>query len=341
MAKYEDLFIRSTLSDTNTIPRIGSQSRSPDIIPYGMAPVENPQTFFSSNYNSDVGQDLVSNSRNYLYMRAKNYLAGANSGEFSLYYAPSNVILYPAQWRNNILKTSDGQTKVPVSVAGEGDIAVTNNPFTWVPNIPGSGYHYCLIGVIDTSRHPNPIPNITAISNMAEWVANNGGIGWRNVAVTTKGAATFTTEVPYEQGDEPYQVFFSIECQNTPVGSEVSFSAGTPTGGKPIYLPRTTVTRSDTFNVGMDTYVNAGFETNISYSWWANNTTAPGNMSIAIKARVESNGNDVIAKIGYTPEELGIADALHYDCGRGVCSLHAARGPIKMFTVGEMYTLQG
>lgn len=338
MATYNDLFIRSNLSDTGTIPRQGTQSHCPDIIPYGVQPVNDPTTTFTNNYNKDVGKDIQINAQNYLYLRAKNLKDGPQTGTVNLYYATSNIILYPAQWRNNILKTSDGSTDVPVSAAATNDIVVTNNPFTWVPQQPPSGTHYCLIGAVGTAQNPNPIPNITAIDGMAQWVAQNGGIGWRNVATTTKDTPTFTTTVPYDQGDKPYKVKFLIECYNVPMGSSVSFSAGTPTSGQPIFLPKTEVNTYPSFEAGMTTDVPADYKTNIAYSWFRKDQNLPSDATITISAYVVSNGKDVIAKLGHTVHQLGLGNAWIYTYDKGMVRAAAATGPQKLISVGGFTT---
>lgn len=334
MATYNDLFIRSNLSDTGTIPRQGIQYRSPDIIPYGVAPVADPTKTFTDNYNQSVAKAVQINRQNFLYVRAKNLSSGARDGKVSLYYSPSNILLYPAQWRNNILSTSDGLTETPVSASAAKEIAVTNNPLTWTPQQPPSGSHYCLVGVVATKENPNPIPNITAIDNMAAWIAQNGGISQLNVQTTTADTPAFTTETPYDQGEKPYKVKFLIECQNVPVGSWVSFSSGTPTSDGPIYLAKTEVTSSPSFEAGVTVDVPANFQTKFSYSWWRNDKNLPMDATITIAAYVVSNGNDVIAKLGHTVETLGLGNAWIYSREKGFARAGAVTGPARLIAVG-------
>ena len=81
MATYDDLYIRSTLTDPGNIPRSGvGLSSSPDVIPYGIMPVDTPVTFFTNNFNQVVSKDLVYNAPNYVYLRGKNLYNGARTG---------------------------------------------------------------------------------------------------------------------------------------------------------------------------------------------------------------------------------------------------------------------
>jgi hypothetical protein len=84
--------------DSGTVPRAGTLCASPDIIPYGTVPVNDPVTFFTNNYSQDVGQVLTANQQNYIYARAYNYATGPQSGSIFLYYSPAALLLYPSMW---------------------------------------------------------------------------------------------------------------------------------------------------------------------------------------------------------------------------------------------------
>lgn len=313
---YDDLFIRSNLGDTGTIPRSGTQSRSPDVIPYGTDPVADPQAFFSGNYNQDVGKDLVANARNYLYLRAKNLAAGAETGSFYLYYAPSNLLLWPNIWQNNVLKTSTGADSVPVSAAKNGDIVVTRDPFTWTPQIP-SGFHYCMVSRLVTPLHANPIPDVGSIQDFAAWVAGNGGIGWRNVTVVSTGAPTWSLQTQLSQGAAPSALQFQIICQNVPLGSYVSFSSGTQVPGYgPVAIGKTQVTSYPSFIVAVRVpNVPAGWTSNFSYSYWAKDGSPPPSgfdITLDVSLPVEAEDERLYA-LAATHDELGLGGALFYD----------------------------
>lgn len=341
MAQYQDILVRNSLTDQGIIPRTGAMSHSPDIIPYGQEPVVDPQKFFSGNYDQDVGKDLVAGAQNYLYLRGKNLGTDASSGEAYLYYAKSSLLLYPDQWESNQLKTSAGKDSVPVS-ADAGKIAVTNDPFTWQPDVPGAGWHYCLIGRVATKKNPNPIPGTGDIQSFAAWVAQNGGIGWRNVAVVSAGAPTWTNEIQYDQGPKEDNVKFFVTCTNVPLGTYVSFSSGTPNpGGIPISLPKTEVTQNPSFIVGMQTKVAAGYSTKISYSYWSEGHAPPKGFKITLSAAiVVPPSNTALYNLAYEPGALGFDKVLDYTPeGELVEADRGGIGPSRMIILGDQVAL--
>lgn len=339
MSQYDDVLLRDNLSDTGVIPTPGALSHSPDIIPYGLEPENDPQKFFSGNYGSDVGKDLVANARNYFYVRGKNLGQKSTSGSFYLYYSKASLLLYPNQWQNNALKTSTGESSVPFNV-NSNKIAVATDPFTWVPQII-SGDHYCMVGRVVTPDHPNEIPPTGDIQDFAGWVANNGGICWRNVAVVDTGSPTWTQNVDYDQGVAGDKVQFIITCTNVPVGAKVSFSAGTPGPTPLIDLQPTAVTNSTSFVVGVECDVPANYKTNISYSYWANGAPPKG-FSIKMSAQVVVPPGHANYAFARTLEEVGIPkksdDPEHH---KMLNALHDSIGPSKVIVVGEHYSIGG
>jgi len=279
--QYNDLYLRANLGDTGTVPATGSLSTSPDIIPFGTAPAANPEKFFADNFNQDVGKELVARAPNYLYMRAKNLKNGAQTGKAHLYYSKAFLILYPHLWEKNALKTSSGESFVPLAASALGAIAVTKNPFTWAPEMI-AGDHYCLIGRLETGDHPNPIPRTGSISDWATYIANNRGMGWRNVTVVDAGSPSFSTPVDYEQGTETGEMFVAIKAKGVPAGAEVAFSCGTPGPDPLINMGRFRSPDGKDFLVGVPTRIPQGFKSKITYSYWANGTTPKENWEVSV-----------------------------------------------------------
>ncbi|HWZ16072.1 MAG TPA: C1 family peptidase [Mucilaginibacter sp.] len=331
---YNDLFLRDNLDDAGTVPAAGTLSTSPDIIPFGTAPVADPVSFFTNNYNSDVGQDLIANAQNYIYMRAKNLSSGSDNGSFSLYYSPASLLLYPSLWQNNILKTSDGATSVPIPSTNQGNVAVGANPFTWQPQMI-SGDHYCLIGRIVTTANPNPIPQTGTIQDFASYIANNRGMGWRNVVVVNNGSPTFTQTVNYTQGTQAAQMAVIITCTNVPVGAQVAFSCGTPGPSPAINLPKTTVTNSGSFIVGVSASIPANWSSGISYSYWGNNTTPLPGWTIGLTVVYFVNPQNKLFGQSLSFAELGLIDEAAH---RMVLKDGLGTGPIKGIIVGGHLT---
>jgi hypothetical protein len=316
MTMYDDLFFRTNLSDEGTIPSPGLAYTSPDIIPYGLSPVSDPQDFFTRNYNADVGQDLITKASNYIYLRAKNLAVGAQQGLASLYYSPASLLLYPSQWQSNQLKTSDNLTQVAVSAPSANAIAVTTNPFVWTPSAIGGGDHYCLISRVSTSQHDNPIPATGGISDFTQFILDNPGFGWRNVALTDANSPTFTTSVQFSQGNEAGQMYFLLDCRNVPAGASVAFSAGTPGPTPLISLQKTTVPQNNgSWTVGMQSLVPANYATQISYSYWANGTTPLPGFSLTLRAVPFFEAAHSLYSRLFTPHQLGVPRALIREVG--------------------------
>lgn len=292
MATYDDLYIRSTLSDPGTVPRSRSGlSSSPDIIPYGIMPVDNPAQFFVNNFNQVVSKDLIYNADNYVYLRGKNLFNGAQTGKMYSYYVPSNLLLYPSTWRENILYTSTQRDHVEVSADAKDQPFATPEPLIWkrVPQ-PAPNFHYCMVSRVVTDEHPNPIPDTGTFSDFAEWVAGNGGIGWRNVRVVDAGSPEILFASDYDQKEEAGLMDVLITATGAPIGSEVWFSSGTPLpDGKVIAIPPTKITQ-DPQTWGTQAYIPPQWKTTFNGAYRSNGAGSP------------KPGFKVSLRIQYTPE---------------------------------------
>jgi hypothetical protein len=307
---YDDLFFRSNLSDYGQLPSPPLAYESPDIIPAGIYPTNDPRTFFANNYNQDVGQNLVTGGPNYIYLRTKNLSNGPENGKVSLYYTPASLLLYPNKWKDNAIKTSDSQTEVYLSSTAPGGIAVTDNPFLWEPSSI-SNDHYCLISRVSTPKHDNPIPQVGSYTDMTEFILNNPGFGWRNVSLTNANSPTFDTPVDFTQGTEAGRITFQLECTNVPGGAAVAFSAGTPGPDPLIVLEKTTVPHNNgSWNTSVTCDVPANYQTTITYSYWANGTTPPPGFQIRLKALSYVDQSSRFFHLLRTPQELGADAAL-------------------------------
>jgi hypothetical protein len=214
---------------------------STDVIPFGTMPVDDPAKFFTTHSDEVLSQDLVYNAANYIYLRGINYFNGPRKGRMYLYYAPGGMLLYPKQWLDNVLRTSAGVDHVPVTAAGSQAPYATPEPFVWTP---ADHRDYCLVGRVSTADNPNVIPpSLAGFSSLAEWVAGNGGIGWRNVRIVDAGSPEFTIAADYDQDEEPGLMDVLVTAVDAPVGSEVWFSSGTPLeDGEVIRIPPSAIT---------------------------------------------------------------------------------------------------
>ncbi len=327
--QWDDILIRDSKGDTGKYPTGGTLSHSPDIIPYGTSPIQDPSTFVDkTNWSKDLGKNLTANATNYLYVRGKNLANKAQTGEMYLYHSKASLLLYPEKWRDNGLKTSDGADHVGVGAAKSGDKVVTANPFTWVPEMI-SGDHYCLVARVVTSDHTADIPKKTGdIHSFATFISERPNFAWRNIAVVKSGSPTWTTTVEYDQGTIESEINFLITCKNVPVGAAVAFSAGTPGPDPVVNLPKTTVTSKESFVAGMAAQVPANWSTNISYSYFANGHNPLPGFSIELSAVYIVPEDNELFERAATAENLELPR-----------NLKAAIGPRRGIQVGAHATV--
>lgn len=304
MTQYDGILLRQNLQDQGLMPRTGGWTASPDLIMAGTQPIQDPQTVFSASasYQSDPTQPVVQNAPNYVYLRGKNLNAAVQPGTARVFAARQSLFLYPSQWLQNPLLTARQADSSDMGSIEPNAIGVTTDPFVWTPT--NIGEHTCLVGFISTPDYPfesqKPPNAVTSLNDLAAWIGKTGGAGWHNVQFTDSGAPTFTNTTTYPPSSTPAKIQFAITCISCPIGSEVSFSCGTPLpDGTYINLPPTQVTKSTQIGFVVDYDVPAGWTSPISYSYYANGKPpVDQNFSVAMSASIKSStpGGEVFAK---------------------------------------------
>jgi hypothetical protein len=232
LAQYYDIFTRDALNDTGVIPYpMNMVCASPDIIPSGLVQVPNPGTYFTGNWNQDVGINVTQGATNFIYVRGQNLFNAPNSGNIFLYYTPASLLLKPSIWtKNQIPVTAPGIS--PAAYASSvsdtnpqgQQIVVGSQPFQWAPSAPPVGDHYCLISQVVTTDHPNAIPGDDSLQNFVQWVRDNPAIAWRNVSLVPpqipQQTVGFSNPEPQAEG-----FVFAIEVSGLPIGSNLVISA--------------------------------------------------------------------------------------------------------------------
>jgi hypothetical protein len=286
-ATYDDLMIRDYFGD-NGSPRTGNLSGSPDIIPWGTDPIPaDYQTFFTTTpqVNQDLGKDVVGFQANTLFVRTLNQATGAASGKVYLYYSPSNLLMAPGLWSQNVLNTVNGAGYGNVSATQTGQYSVGDSPFIWVPQPPPNNSHFCMVARLETAAHPNPIPtNVSTYDQFVSYIATTPGTAWRNV--------TFVGNVPDWSKTWPMtglsasaMLYFQVQCVNVPIGSQISFASGDPGANPPINLQPTTISTNPNFSAGIWTTIDANWSGNITVNWFSNGQGNWGpNASIILKS---------------------------------------------------------
>lgn len=320
MAQYDGILIRYNLQDTGSVPRTGGWTACPDLIPWGTEPVQKPTSFFKGNYDKNVGQALVAKAQNYIYVRGKNLTGSALTGTARVFFAPQSIFLYPSQWLQNTMKTTNGSETSDITDVAPNDIGVTIDPFTWIPS--DINEHHCLITIVSTPDHPYesqlPGDNITSLNELAAWIAKTGGTGWHNIQITTAGAPTFTNSTKYPGSSTAEQVMFTLTAENLKIGTEISFSCGTPLpDGTYINLPKTKVTKETQFQVSLTYDVPAGWESEMSYSYYENGLGKLPGFRVSMSASVVSQGKDAVAAYAKPALEV-FPNSRHHDLKTGM-----------------------
>jgi hypothetical protein len=304
MAMYDSVLLRQNLDDVGNMPRTGGWTASPDIITAGTSPTQNPMTVYttSDSYKQNITQDIVLKSPNYIYIRGKNISKTSQNAQASLYWAPQSLFLYPSEWENNVIKTARAASTSDMGSIATNQISVTTDPLVWTPE--NQNEHCCLIGLISTDAYPLksqlPPNAVTSMNDLASWIGKTGGAGWQNVQFTSAGSPTFTHSTVYNASTTDAVVQFSISCISCPVGSQVSFSCGTPLpNGTYINLPKTTVSSTKQIGFYVKYTVPAGWTSPITYSYYDNGLPpVDNNFSISMSATilVSTPGSEVFSR---------------------------------------------
>ncbi len=302
MTQYNSILLRQNLQDNGLMPRTGGYTACPDIIPAGVTPVKDPTAVYTSDasYATDPGQPVVEKASNYIYIRGKNLSTSPVTGEARVFYAPQSLFLYPSQWLNNGLKTSQGADTSEIKNLAASAIGVTTDPFAFIPE--DTGEHHCLVGFISTPAYPfeqqKPPNAVTSQGVLAKWIAENGGTGWHNVQFTAADSPTFTNHTTYPASSTPQKVHVTITCTGCAVGTQVSFSCGTPLpDGSYISLPKTKVETTGTVGYFIPANVPAGWTSSVTYSYWAGGAPL-ANWNVSMSVSVVTDNDPALESLG-------------------------------------------
>ena len=149
---------------------------SPDIIAR-KSTVADPEASFGSATWDDayLSEKIEFGQQNYVYVRMHNRGNAPDDVTVSVYWTDAGGFLHPATW--NLL----GKLNVNNILPGEHRVA---GPVIWPKDqVPVVG-HYCLIGVVNSTRDPITIPGAFAtVSDYLDFVRNHNNICYRNTDV--------------------------------------------------------------------------------------------------------------------------------------------------------------
>jgi hypothetical protein len=257
---WDDLYLRANLEDQGAVPRKAPWNHSPDLIPSGILPVDHPARVFDRSYDQELARSLVAQTPNYIYLRVKNFAAQPRRGRLYLYYTPSQLLLYPQLWSQNVLRTSSGSDWAELHEVRPGKVATIGDPFVFNPT--ATDQSMLLIGRLETPEHPNPVPSSLGGETFDEWISKRGNWARFDAVVTNEGAAAFTRQIPFDMGDIGGSIEFLLSCRNLPTGSEVWATSGTLLpDGTYIIIPPSTIPGPGDYGFGTVAEVPVRFQT--------------------------------------------------------------------------------
>jgi|GEM_PF-3023557 len=284
-SQYEGILIRASLSDTGALPRTGTVSCSPDVIPFGEQAASNPSKVFITNWDKDLGVALTAEKQNFVYVRGiETSCTDFIQKDCYVFYSKDSEIDDPQNWIGNQLATQSGAQKVLLTAQNESKV-VTTDPFIWTPPNPTDGETYSLIAVLVDE---GDFPSFDGVNGDWEtYVDNNGNVGWNKVTIKAvvpppTPPLRWSTTFDYSQVTTQ-TVSFTLLATNIPKGSALSLSSvadddSTGTPSVPIKINSTRVSTSPSFTVGIDSKVPDGYKAKITFNLYADSPPEGSNV---------------------------------------------------------------
>lgn len=325
---WDGIVVRTSTGENGNVPR-GTSAHSPDIIISGTEPLEDPSILENpDNYRNEYDAKLKIGMPNYLYVRGKNFTSEALTGEWNLFYATPQILMYPYLWEQNQLQTSSGNAN-PEFTIGAGKIGASSDPFTWVPS--DTSKHYCMMAVAKTAKYGNPVEGMNKISDLANYMANNANLAQRNVQMIRGKNADQIIKADYNQGAEAATVDLALLFENIPLGTKITASSGTPLDGKPMTMT-IDKTESNDFKYGwLDKYIKENWVTTftIALNFGSDWSGIPEghHPQVTIRGELVQGTQDKLYHLGRLAEPHPEINAIRLD---------ATGGPVRVIPVGAV-----
>jgi hypothetical protein len=329
--KWSGIVVRANKGETGNVPR-SSSANSPDVL---IAPDSEPYkdpSFLTdpSNYDTYYPNALNIGRPNYLYVRGKNFTDGELSGNWTLYFAEPNILLYPYLWEKNILATSTNNQRPPFTIGADA-IGASTDPFRWIP--PDVSDHYCMIAIAETPDHSNPVAGVSNIEDLATVLSKNANIAQRNVQMIRGDKPQQIMDARYNQGDSSAVLDLSVRFFNIPKGTHYKVSSGTPLNGEALVKSN----EKDPDGTTEFNFKTGWVDLDIPAQWNSLFTVellfGSGGWPSEGTPKVEIRGELPVAETHALYEIAEFADP-HPDTG--VPRLTAGGGPVKIVVVGSV-----
>ena len=308
MTNATGFLLRTSLSDTGSLPRSGNWTGCPDIIPAGITSIAAADLI--SSYGTVTDRPLSQGLTNYMYLRAKNMNAAALTQKAYMFQVAGSLVLHPELWygANNLVgfdvkndrfdpnsPSSPDNLKIvqkyeQVISALPGQVGVTN-AFSWKPQ---TTEHHCLVGVV-ADNWQAVLANYNQAGTMdalAQWIYSNPSMGWHNVNIVPITTTVYEGNTAYSHPKADESVTFTIVAKNVPVGAKVSFSSNTSTSGRAnigvgwtgVSAPPNGAAVNPDFEVGTTLIVESGYTGIITYRTDFNGLPVPADFAMTMKA---------------------------------------------------------
>lgn len=284
MAGAINTFVRDSLGDNGDTPNWGALNGSPDIIPQ-LAPCDPSkvqQTYGLSSYGQDLGVNIEIGQTNYMYMRAKNPMAGDQTVNIGVYWSSPGMLIQPQNWKPNLIGGLQ-QLQVPAR-----SVIAAPMPALWTPAQLPTGGHYCLILALSWSGLP-PIPN--TFPNIDAWwtyCRQNNTIAQRNIDIIDTLPNNRVERWLDLLNPDPQPRLHTIEATcNVPIGSTVTLYCPSPS-----LVPTINVTGNPTPQnpyVLASSNFPANFQGTLQMIFQPPGSAQPGQYSIVIQQFSEVN----------------------------------------------------
>jgi hypothetical protein len=180
---FAGFYLRDNLGDVGTIPAPGPYALSPDIIG-ATEPITDPESELSTqaSWKQMYSVEPTPGVENYYYVRGLNGDTDPVDDTLALYWAPSNLIMFPSVWKGNEIPPT-GTSPVTVSAAS-GHIGVGDGPFVWTrpPVLDDPGDFIAFVATVSETDAPEPFPVVNSWLDMSALLTQRLDLGFRNTA---------------------------------------------------------------------------------------------------------------------------------------------------------------
>ncbi|RPD42789.1 YncE family protein [Chitinophaga barathri] len=286
VAAYEGMYIRKYLGQTGPIPVQSGVTISPDIIPYGTLPTQDPKEFITpENWNKDMAKDVLSAQYNNLYVRGDNNATEQKTMTLELNWSPSNLVMWPSNWADNLMPISGKPGEFSQKVTAEASSKwVSMVPFLWnTPQLPPEADHFCLVARLD-----EPVPTVNfSWDELLTWI-RKPNVGWRNVYPVNKDkpewSRQFLLNLPADDSiPENSKIYVFLDFTDMPAGVDVQFSCPDQQADPLIIKPRVRLNEPNEV-IGLWTKLPRGFSSYVVVSFWRNDITIPIGASVTLNS---------------------------------------------------------